>query len=63
MEHFLDIIQLMEADAESTYSALIDCLKQKHLQVSRVVGTSFDAQLAHFRYTVLSKIRVELSQL
>ena len=41
-EHFLDIIHLKKADAESIYSAMIQCLKQKTLQVSQIVGMGFD---------------------
>lgn len=33
---------LAEADAQSIYSALIECLIQKYLQVSRIVGMGFD---------------------
>ena len=41
-EHFLDIIHLKKADAESIYSAVIECLKQKNLQVRKIVGIGFD---------------------
>ena len=40
--YFLDIIHLKKADAEGIYSALTNCLKQIHLQVSRIVGMGFD---------------------
>ena len=33
---------LKKADAESIYSAVIECLKQKNLQVSKIVGIGFD---------------------
>ena len=42
VEHFLEIIHLRKADAESIHSALIECLKQKNLQVKRMVGMGFD---------------------
>ena len=41
-EHFLEIIHLKRANAESIYSALVECLKEKDLQVSRIVGMGFD---------------------
>ena len=42
VEHFLEIIHLKHADAESIHSALIECLKKKDLQVGRIVGMGFD---------------------
>ena len=42
VEHFLEIVHLQKADAESIYSALIECLKQKNLQVGNIVGMGFD---------------------
>ena len=33
-EHFLDIVHLKKADAESIYDSLVQCLKEKSLQVS-----------------------------
>ena len=41
-EHFLEIVHLKQANAESIYSALVECLKEKYLQVSKVVGMGFD---------------------
>ena len=41
VEHFLQIIHLPKGYAETIYSALIDCLKQKNLQV-KIVGIGFD---------------------
>ena len=41
-EHFLDIVHLQQADAESIYSAPIECLKKKNLQVGKNVGMGFD---------------------
>ena len=40
-EHFLEIIHLHQANAESIYSALVECLKKK-LQISKIVGMGFD---------------------
>ena len=39
---FLEIVHLKEADAESIYFALVECLKKKLLEVSRIIGMSFD---------------------
>ena len=41
-EHFLEIIHLRQANAESIYSTLVDCLKEKKLQISKIVGIGFD---------------------
>ena len=41
-EHFLEIVHLKGANAESIYSALVECLKEKNLQVSKIVGMGFD---------------------
>ena len=42
VEHFLDIVPLKKTDAFSIYTALVDCLKAKHVQLSRIVGMGFD---------------------
>ena len=41
-EHFLEIVHLKQANAESIYSALVECLKEKNLQVSKIIGMGFD---------------------
>ena len=41
-EHFLELIHLQQANAESIYSALVECLKEKNLQVGKIVGMGFD---------------------
>ena len=41
-EHFLEIIYLRQTNAESIYSALVECLKEKKLQISKIVGMGFD---------------------
>ena len=41
MEHFLEIVHLQQAEAESILSAL-ECLKKKSLQVGKIVGMGFD---------------------
>ena len=40
--HFLELVHLKHAKAESMYSAIVDCLKEKDLQVSRIIGMGFD---------------------
>ena len=39
---FLEIIRLSKEDAETIYSVIVDCLKQKNLQVKKIVGMDFD---------------------
>jgi len=34
-------VHLKKADADSIYSALVECLKKKELEVSRIVGMGF----------------------
>ena len=41
-EHLLEIIHLRQANVESIYSALVECLKEKKLQISIIVGVGFD---------------------
>lgn len=41
-EHLLEIVHLKKADAESIYFALVECLKEKQLEVSRIIGMGFD---------------------
>ena len=41
-EHFFEIVHLKQANAESIYSALVECLKEKNLQMSKIVGMGFD---------------------
>ena len=36
-ERFLEIIHLRQANAESIYSALVECLKEKKLHISKIV--------------------------
>ena len=37
VEHFLEIIHLKRADAETIYSSLVDCLKLKNCQVKKQI--------------------------
>ena len=41
-EHFLEIVHLKKADADSIYSALVTCLKEKQLDISKIIGMGFD---------------------
>ena len=38
----MEIILLKRADAQSIYSILIDCLKEKYIQINKLVGMGFD---------------------
>ena len=42
VENFLEIIHLQKSYAGRIYSVLIDCLKPKHLQESKLVGMGFE---------------------
>ena len=42
VEHFMEIVPLKKADAATIYSTLVDCLKQKNIQLSKLVGMGFD---------------------
>ena len=41
-EHFIEILPLKKVDAESIYSALVECCKQKNIQLGRLIGMGFD---------------------
>ena len=41
-EHFFEIVHLKQANTESLYSAPVESLKEKQLQVSKIVGMGFD---------------------
>ena len=40
-EHFIDLLPMKRADAESIYSALVECLKSKNIQLSNFIGMGF----------------------
>ena len=42
VEHFMDIIPLKKADAESIYSLLVDWLTKRNIQLGKLVGMGFD---------------------
>ena len=43
VEHFMEIVRLKKADAESIYSVLIDWLKTKNVQCHKLVQQIVDA--------------------
>ena len=42
VEHFFFFLPLKKADAQSIYSSLINWLKQRNIQISKLVGMGFD---------------------
>ena len=42
VEHFFEILPLKKANAKSVYSSLINWLKQRNIQISKLVGMGFD---------------------
>ena len=42
VEHFIEIIPLKKADAQTIYETLVDCLKVKGVQISKLIGMGFD---------------------
>ena len=42
VEHFIEIIPLKKADAQTIYATLVDCLKVKGVQISKLIGMGFD---------------------
>lgn len=42
VECFLEILPLNKTDAKTIYCSLVDCLKEKNFQISRIVGMGFD---------------------
>ncbi len=41
-EHFIEILSLKKANAESIYSALVEYCKEKNIQLGRLIGMGFD---------------------
>ena len=41
VEHFIEIIRLKKADAQTIYATLVDCLKVKGVQISKLIGIGF----------------------
>ena len=42
VEHFIEIIPLKKADSKIIYETLVDCLKMKGVQISKLIGMGFD---------------------
>ena len=42
VEHFIELVPMKKADAESIHSALTECLKAKNIQLSRLIVMGFD---------------------
>ena len=42
VEHFIEIIPLKKADAQTIYETLVVCLKVKGVQISKLIGMGFD---------------------
>ena len=40
-EHFIDLLPMKKTNAESIYSALVECLKSKNIQLSNLIGMGF----------------------
>ena len=41
-EHFIEILPLKTANAESIYSALVEYCREKNIQLERLIGMGFD---------------------
>ena len=41
-EHFIDLLPIKRTNAESIYSALVECLKSKNIQLSNLIDMGFD---------------------
>ena len=41
-EHFIEILSLKKANAESIYSALVEYCRKKNIQLGRLLGMGFD---------------------
>ena len=41
VEHFIEIIPLKKADAQTIYETLVDCLRVKGVQMSKLIGMGF----------------------
>ena len=41
-EHFIEILPLKKANAESIYSALVEYCREKNIQLGRLIGKGFD---------------------
>ena len=46
VEHFIDIVPLRATDADSIFTAILECLKQKSIKLAPLVGMGFDEAAA-----------------
>ena len=42
VEHFIEMVPLKRADANTIYETLIECLKKKGVMISNMIGMGFD---------------------
>lgn len=42
VEHFIEIVPMKRADAESIHSALVECLREKGMPLNKIIGMGFD---------------------
>ena len=42
VEHFIEIVPMKRADAESIHSALVECLREKSMPLNKIIGMGFD---------------------
>ena len=47
VEHFLEIIPLKATDARTIYSALVEFMKDKNIQISKLVGMEWQLSLGN----------------
>ena len=47
-EHFIEILPLKKANAESIYSALVEYCREKNIQLGRLIGMGFDGAATFF---------------
>ena len=49
-EYFIDLLSMKRTDAEGIYSALVECLKSKNIQLSNLIGMGFYFLWKEFRH-------------
>ena len=42
VEHFIEIVPMKRANAESIHSALVECLREKSMPLNKIIGMGFD---------------------
>ena len=42
VKHFIQIVPMKRADAESIHSALVECLREKSMPLNKITGMGFD---------------------